>query len=238
MSRIFKVFSLLLTYPTAEIAEAGPVLLDMIRAERSLPAGIRAGLERLAGSLANADLMDAQERYVGLFDRSRSLSLHLFEHVHGESRDRGQAMADLQDVYEKHGMMVNARELPDYLPMFLEFLSTLPAGEARQMLGEPIHVIAAIRHRLEKKNEADYAAVFAALEHLAEGKVNDEDLQAVLAEPEDNPDDLQALDRIWEEEVVTFGPGAGGTVAPDGQCPSVRDILNRMSPAREEKAHG
>src|SRR3546814_19218188 len=74
-------------------------------------------------------------------------------------------MADLQDVYERHGMMVNARELPDYLPMFLEFLSTLPADEARQMLGEPIHVLAAIRIRLEKKAEQDYAAVFAALEH-------------------------------------------------------------------------
>jgi nitrate reductase delta subunit len=238
MSRIFKALSLLLAYPTPEIAEAAPALLEAIRAERSLPAGIHAGLARLVGSLADADLMDAQERYVGLFDRSRSLSLHLFEHVHGESRDRGQAMADLQDVYEQHGMLVNARELPDYLPMFLEFLSTLPAGEARQMLGEPIHVIAALRRRLEKKDELDYAAVFAALEHLAEGEVDDEALQAVLAEPDDNPDDLQALDRIWEEEAVTFGPGAAGTVAPDGQCPSVRDILNRMAPSSEERHHG
>src|SRR3546814_5136873 len=106
------------------------------------------------------------------------------------------------------------------------------------MLGEPIHVLAAIRIRLEKKAEQDYAAVFAALEHLATATVDATELQAVLAEPEDDPNDLQALDRIWEEEVVTFGPGAAGTVAPDGPCPSVRDILNRMSPVPEERTHG
>src|SRR3546814_12178267 len=84
--------------------------------------------------MSTGDLMEAQERYVQLLDRSRSLSLHLFEHVHGESRDRGQAMADLQAVYERHGMMVNARELPDYLPMLLEFLSTLPASHRKSVL--------------------------------------------------------------------------------------------------------
>src|SRR3546814_7666816 len=106
------------------------------------------------------------------------------------------------------------------------------------MLGEPIHVLAAIRIRLEKKAEQDYAAVFAALEHLATATVDATELQAVLDAPEDDPNDLQALDRIWEVEVVNFRPRAAGTVAPDGQCPSVRDLLTRLSHVPETRTQG
>ena len=60
---------------------------------------------------------------------ARRLSLHLFEHVHGESRDRGQAMVDLKAMYENAGLFVT-RELPDYVPLLLEFLSTQPRPEA------------------------------------------------------------------------------------------------------------
>ena len=85
-------------------------------------------LDRLLDELATGDLYDLQERYVLLFDRTRSLSLHLFEHVHGESRDRGQAMVDLKALYERHGLLMSSSELPDHLPLFLEFLSDHPRG--------------------------------------------------------------------------------------------------------------
>ena len=101
-----------------------------------------------------------QERYVELFDRTRSLSLHLFEHVHGESRDRGQAMIDLKSLYEKNGLFLGAAELPDYVPVFLEFLSTRPLTEARTLLGQTAHILTALAERLEKRR-SPYAAVFA-----------------------------------------------------------------------------
>ena len=108
-----------------------------------------------------------------LFDRTRSLSLHLFEHVHGESRDRGQAMIDLKTQYEQHNLFMSAAELPDFLPLFLEYLSVLPAAEACETLGQPAHIFAAMAERLRKRKSA-YEAVFRALVALATAKPKDD----------------------------------------------------------------
>ena len=140
------------------------------------------------------------------------LSLHLFEHVHGESRDRGQAMVDLMAMYEAQGFEIGAKELPDYLPMFLEFLSTRPEQEACELLGQTVHIVSALRERLRKRKSI-YINAFRVLEAIARGKADPAVLAEILKEPDDNPDDLEALDRIWEEEAVTFGGGAG-----NGNC--------------------
>ena len=130
MAKTFKVLSALLTYPTAELQAAVAEMRAVLDAE-ALPAAAQPRPARpLLDELATGDLYDLQERYVLLFDRTRSLSLHLFEHVHGESRDRGQAMVDLKAMYESHGLATVTSELPDYLPLFLEFLATLPQAEA------------------------------------------------------------------------------------------------------------
>src|SRR5690606_23116888 len=110
----------------------------------SLPQRCRLELNCLLDELATWDLYELQERYVLLFDRTRSLSLNLFEHVHGESRDRGQAMVDLKDLYERHGLTLASTELPDYLPLFVEFLSTISEVEARELLAETAHILEAI----------------------------------------------------------------------------------------------
>ena len=159
--------------------------------------------------------MELQERYVFLFDRTRSLSLHLFEHVHGEGRDRGQAMVDLRGMYEAAGLEIAANELPDYLPLFLEFLATRPIEEARELLGRTAHIIAAIRERLVKRGSV-YAGVFEVLEVLTAATPDAEELETLRQTPDDDPADLQALDRAWAEEPVTFGPGAGSA------CPAER----------------
>ena len=229
MADTFKVLSILLTYPTEDVQQAAPDLKRAVEQERLVPAPLRPGLFRLIDGLATGDLFDMQERYVLLFDRTRSLSLHLFEHIHGESRDRGQAMVDLMGLYERHGLHIEARELPDYLPLFLEFLSTLPVAEARPLLGEPLHVVKVLRERHRKRKSA-YTIVFRVLAALAVGKADEDAVNDLLTEPEDDPDDLEALDRIWEEEAVTFGPGAA--TAPDGGCPAARDALARMTPPR------
>lgn len=224
MIRTFKALSLLLSYPTAELQQAAPDLAAAIAAEGLLPERRHPALYRLVDRLASDDLYDLQEGYVLLFDRTRSLSLHLFEHVHGESRDRGQAMVDLQTMYAEHGLFVSARELPDHLPLFLEFLATRPMAEARELLGQPLHVLTALRERLEKRR-SDYAAAFAALEALADATASPADLAAARAEPDDDPSDLAALDRAWAETAVTFGPDPD----PAGACPKAEWMLQRMT---------
>lgn len=207
MKTALKIISLLLSYPTEEIRAAVP---DLKAALDGAAIGDRErdALKRLAEDIACRDLYDAQERYVLLFDRTRSLSLHLFEHVHGESRDRGQAMVELLAMYEKDGYGIGVKELPDYLPLFLEYLSLKPAGEAAELLGQTAHIIAALRERL-KKRKSVYVNAFAVLASLASGKPDAVLLADLLDAPEDDPDDLAALDRVWEEEAVTFGGNAG-----------------------------
>jgi nitrate reductase molybdenum cofactor assembly chaperone NarJ/NarW len=202
-----KVLSALLTYPTAELIAAGPELDAAIEHEAVLPQAERAALHRLIATLGEGDLMDAQERYILLFDRTRSLSLHLFEHVHGESRDRGQAMVDLIKVYEDGGFSPTSAELPDFLPLFLEFAATRQPNEAIELIGQPAHVFAALHERLNKRG-TPYAAVFAALTRLAKVKPDSAILARLMAEPDPEPDDLESLDASWEAEEVTFGPGS------------------------------
>jgi nitrate reductase delta subunit len=208
MTQTFKVLSALLSYPTAQLQEAVPELTAAIDREALLAPAVCRQLERLMNDIATGDLYDLQERYVLLFDRTRSLSLHLFEHVHGESRDRGQAMIDLKSLYENGGLEIEAAELPDFLPLFLEFLSTLPRAEAYELLGQPAHIFAALAERLHKR-QCDYEAVFRALTSLAAAKPKAEDVSALLAEPDPDATDLAALDAAWEDQPVNFGPNAG-----------------------------
>lgn len=205
---IFKVLSALLTYPSHELRRSIPQIETILTGCGNISASARAQLRALTQSLANDDLYDLQERYTNLFDRTRSLSLHIFEHIHGESRDRGQAMVDLQNYYAEHGLEVSAAELPDFLPLFLEFLSTLSPAEASRLLGEPINIISAIGARLEKLN-SPYQGVFQALLSLSGEFPKREAVEEILAQPDMDPNDLAALDAAWEEEEVRFGPNAG-----------------------------
>src|SRR5204863_6965196 len=123
-------------YPTAELQVAVPEMRSALEREARLPQRNRDRLDRILDEITTGGLYDLQERYVLLFDRTRSLSLRLFEHVHGESRDRGQAMVDLKALYERHGLLMSTSELPDHLPLFLEFLSAIPEAEAGELLEE------------------------------------------------------------------------------------------------------
>ncbi len=232
MNKVLKIISLLLSYPEKELVDELPQLKEAL-ADPLAPGGVPALANRLIDDLAQRDLFDAQERYVHLFDRSRSLSLHLFEHVHGESRDRGQAMVDLMQMYEDHGFEIDAKEMPDYLPLFLEFLSILPAEEANELLAQTAHIIAAVGARLKRRTSV-YANAFAALSLLTKEKPDEKLLSDLLSIAEDDPDDLTALDRIWEEEVVTFGGNVGESACgPDRLRSQMRAAHRRPeNPAR------
>jgi nitrate reductase molybdenum cofactor assembly chaperone NarJ/NarW len=219
MAKTFKVLSALLSYPTAELQQAGGELAAALDGEGLVTGHVRTALQRLIDDIAGGDLYDLQERYTLLFDRTRSLSLHLFEHVHGESRDRGQAMIDLKAMYEQADLDISASELPDFLPLFLEYLSTLPANEACATLGQPTHILAALAERLRKR-KSPYEAVFRALSALAAAKPRPEDVAILMQEPDPDPLDLAALDAAWEDEPVTFGPGA--TSCKDGLVARLR----------------
>jgi nitrate reductase delta subunit len=215
MAQIFKILSILLSYPEEEIQAASPDLRQAIAVDGDLAREPRLRLMALVDELAERDLMDLQARYVHLFDRTRSLSLHLFEHIHGESRERGQAMVDLRAMYEAGGLEITANELPDYLPLFLEYLASRPVDEARGLLRQTLHIVAAIRERLVKRGSV-YAGVFEALESLAAARPDAGEMEVLRQTGDDDPDDLKALDRLWEETPVSFGPGAASA------CPAER----------------
>lgn len=201
MARTFRALASLISYPTEALQAATGEIAAALADEDMVPASHRAAIGVLLDELDGGDIYDLQERYFMLFDRSRALSLHLFEHVHGESRDRGQAMADLLELYRSHGLEPGVDELPDFLPLFLEFISLLPDQEARVLLAEPAGILRVLAERLRKRGSV-YAAVFAALAELANATAMPVEDAAV-----DDPNDLAALDAAWEEAAVQFGPG-------------------------------
>jgi nitrate reductase molybdenum cofactor assembly chaperone NarJ/NarW len=230
--RTFKVLSALLSYPTGALIEAAPELLAVLDREKLVPAPRRAAIDALIAEIAAADLYDLQERYGLLFDRSKTLALHMFEHVHGESRDRGQAMVDLKAMYETAGLMIAANELPDYVPLFLEFLATRPFAEARELLGQTAHIFAALAERLGRR-ESSYQAVFDALVAIADEAPRRDIVEELLKAPDTDPMDLVALDAAWEEEEVRFGPGAQGQGAcgHEGLIAKLRHARRAVDPA-------
>jgi nitrate reductase delta subunit len=204
MALTYRALAALLNYPTTELQRAIPEIAATLQAEAMLPPPALAALRPLLDRLREEDIYQAQERYHMLFDRSRTLSLHLFEHIHGESRDRGQAMVDLLRLYQASEVTPRTDELPDFLPLFLEFLSLRPADEARALLREPAGILGAIAAPLQARDAA-YAGAFHALLALAETAP-----AAVEPGETEDPNDLAALDAAWEEAAVRFAPGEAG----------------------------
>jgi len=221
MDRTLKALSLTLSYPTAELQQAMSEIGAVLAADPRIAPDTRAALKALTDGLGQGDLFDVQESYVMLFDRSRTLSLNLFEHVHGESRDRGGAMVSLIETYREGGFEPATSELPDHLPVLLEFLSTRPTRDAQDILADAAHILDALAARLGRR-ESGYAAAFAALLQLSGSEADRETVADMLAQPDDDPTDLEALDSVWEETEVTFGPD------PNAGCPQVRDMLALM----------
>jgi nitrate reductase molybdenum cofactor assembly chaperone NarJ/NarW len=201
--KTFKVLGVLLSYPEMELVAALPELEQALDREQLLGRDERRALDTLFATLHSNELMALQEQYVSLFDRVRSLSLHLFEHVHGESRDRGQAMVELNKMYQKQGLNLSSNELPDFLPAFLEYLSLLPLKDAQTLLADSAHILEALGARLRKRG-SPYYAVFGALVALSGEKVNASVIDEAEIRKEDDP---ATLDKLWQEEPA-FGSKA------------------------------
>lgn len=217
------LISLLLQYPSCELQAVAGEIRQRLSADPRLPSSAVAALDPLLTRLAADDIYDCQEAYVDLFDRGRAHSLHLFEHVHGESRDRGQAMVDLRQRYLDAGLEPEGNELPDYLPLFLDYCSTLPEPLARETLAEPGVVLIALATRLADKG-SDYAPLLALLCEIA-GLEMDEAAARALP-PAEDPETLEELDAQWEEEEIRFTADAAPN--PTAACPQVGAMLDRM----------
>ena len=202
-----RVLALLLGYPDAELRAHLSELRAALHAERALSASRLAELDALIATLARKGVLEAESDYVELFDRGRATSLHLFEHVHGDSRDRGPAMIDLTKTYEQAGLFLGEGELPDFVPVVLQFTSTLAPRQAREFLGEMGHIFNAIFAALQKR-ESPYACVLGALLELAGEKASP--VEVVADEP---------IDAIWEEPVVFDGCSSKGQSRPDQAQP-------------------
>jgi nitrate reductase delta subunit len=220
MKHTLRALAALLGYPSAELQQNIREVREAITGEGVLPASEYSRLDVLLSRLENDDLLDQQSTYSELFDRSRSLSLHLFEHVHGDSRERGQAMIDLGQQYVESGFLLNASELPDFVPVFLEYASCLAPVESQEMLGQPAHVFVALAERLDKRG-SDYGAVFHCLVALAKVRV---DPQAVASVDENTPpQDAADIDIEWEEAPVSFSSGAAHEMGgPTGVVAKIR----------------
>ncbi|CAD5259163.1 MULTISPECIES: nitrate reductase molybdenum cofactor assembly chaperone [Halomonadaceae] len=200
--RSLRVLARLLDYPTQELQDASGELIEILNAERRLGAALKSSLMEWCQRLQEGDLLELQAEYVAMFDKGRATSLLLFEHVHGESRDRGQAMVDLMAEYSAAGFELDARELPDHIPVFLEYLSMCDDAEIGRWLGEIRHILALLTARLEERG-ADHALVPLSLLALigAEGDVEEHRPQVKKEAPDNTP---EALDAVWEEEAVRF----------------------------------
>ena len=211
MSHSLRVLAAVLSYPNAALRSHLAEMRKLLHAERAISASRLSEIDALMQMLQRTDPLELEAAYVALFDRGRATSLHLFEHVHGDSRDRGPAMIDLGQTFEKAGLILVEGELPDYLPAVLEFVSTQPPREARAFLAEMAHIFNAIFGALVQRESA-YASVLGALIELAGEKAH-----AVAPAAE------QALDESWAEPVVFDGCSSKGQSKP-GQAQPVHIV--------------
>ena len=206
----------LVGYPDAELRAQMPDLIDALRLEQTLPAARVRELEALCRQVCALEPYEAEARYVDTFDRGRQTSLHLFEHVHGDSRDRGPALIDLQQTYERAGLFFDAPELPDHLAVVLEFASTQPPAIAQEFLGEMAHILNALFTALLERGNP-YASVIAAVLEAAGQRA-----QAVPLAPE------PGLDDTWAEPAAFDGCSTRGQNRPGEAQPLhfVRNVGN------------
>ncbi|MDP6727214.1 MAG: nitrate reductase molybdenum cofactor assembly chaperone [Candidatus Marinimicrobia bacterium] len=233
--KTFKLLGLLLTYPEGTVYSESNELLQTLRSEALLPEKIIKKVETFLTAQKVQDLMAVQEDYVETFDRGRAHCLHLFEHIHGESRDRGQAMVDLSETYAAKGLHIDSSELPDYLPLFMEYLSRCELQDATELLGEAIDVIAVIGAKL-KKRKSPYADIFTSIEALSVVKADTEKIKTALREAHKDPETLEELDKQWKEAEAFTGNSLSDVAADSNTCnafPNTMEALNKIAGSKK-----
>jgi nitrate reductase molybdenum cofactor assembly chaperone NarJ/NarW len=223
VGRTLRALARLLSYPDADLRLHLDELRAALRAEGALGVGRMAEIEALIASIESQSAIDAEADYVQLFDSGRRTSLHVFEHVHGDSRERGPAMIDLAQTYEKAGLFLAEGEMPDHLPVLLEYASTQPSREARALLAELAHILNAIFNAIDQRNSR-YASALGALLELAGER----------AHPVNVPDD-EPIDQSWAEPAAFDGCASGGQRGP-GQPQPIQVVRKPARAAAEPQS--
>ncbi len=166
----YRLLAKLLDYPTADLTGALPQLHATLR--HGFEAAEWLVLERFLRHLADQDLTELQADYVRTFDLTPEHALHLTHHLFGDDRNRGPALIDLAEYYRHYGLEITAgdsggRELPDYLPLLLEFAAQLEADEARLFLSQWRKVLEQLAANLERA-ASPYAPLLRLLEKRAQ----------------------------------------------------------------------
>lgn len=205
---ILKVISLLMAYPEQTTVDNYELMREVIVADKNIDDSNKLLLTNFIDRLVKQDLLDVQEQYLDLFGRGSSTSLLLFEHVHGQSRDRGQAMVDLLDRYQQKGFELSAKELPDYIPLFLEFLAHCETEQSLEWLNEINHILAVLEERIHTRGShySDLMTVLLSMVDEVEGR---NELKAKIA-AEEADHTAEAMDKVWEEESVRFAATDAG----------------------------
>ena len=197
----------LLRYPDAELRAALPALGEALRGDAALSRSRLAEIDALIARLRSLPGLQAEAEYVDLFDRGRHTALQLFEHVHGDSRDRGPAMIDLVQTYERAGLLLDDGALPDDLRVALEFASTQPPAASQAFLREIAHIVRTICSALQARGSR-YASVLAAILDLAGERAEP---VALAEEP--------PLDETWADPEAFGGCASAGQSRPDQPQP-------------------
>lgn len=230
MTKTLKALGVLLTYPTEQLQAASAEIAGVIDTETKLPKREKAALRDLIEELAQGDTLELQEKYVELFDRARESSLNLFEHIHGESRERGQAMVDLMQVYTRAGFSLASNELPDYLPVILEFLSERSFADADEMLSDCAHIVRRIGEALRSRNSRYHAVPAALLAMIGEAGLAANVAKGASADTDARVDRnvaRQSLDEDWMDAPVIFGPEGAPDCKSSTPAPSVIHFMPR-----------
>lgn len=233
--KILKVISRLLDYPTQRLLENADYLVEATSSTKYLPPELRAGIVKLIERHKQSDIYDLQADYDGLFERGRYVSLLIFEHVHGESRDRGQAMVDLLEMYQSKGFELNSRQMPDYIPLFLEFLSEQEELYAREWLADVAHIFALLEERLNQR-DSDFAVLFSSLLVISGAQVNRKEIKETVAK-EQTEDTLEAIDKEWEDKEIRFDDPIDGQSCPSNR-PAPQLSANNEVPINWHEASG
>lgn len=230
--RTLKILGFLMTYPQDHHKEVLEECAQFLKNEKWLSTKSIEHLGAFFKEMKSRDLLDLQEDYVALFDRTPSLSLHLFEHIHGDSRDRGQALVDLMKVYEEAGLFMNPEETPDYLPIFAEYVSTLPHKEASETMGSIVNILSSLAERL-KNRESLYASVLEAFIETASRSPDSKAVEDFLKKSSGKPLSTEEIDKEWEEQFAF--ENTAQTTGVESGCPKAEDMLARINTYKNEE---
>lgn len=223
--KTLKVLSFLLSYPTKEKINSFDECISILENEKWISSQTLKKVKESISHWKNMDILDLQENYVDIFDRTPSLSLHLFEHVHGDSRDRGQALVNLNELYKEKGLFIHENETPDYLPLFLEFLSTLPVDESRDHLNNTVNILHAVRERLNNR-KSFYASIFEGISDLSTRKPDKDIIEKALDKDKGYAYSLDKIDEEWEEQFAFDNSNLSQD--QDTSCPKMQSVIEKM----------